>query len=457
MPKEIEIPYVPHKFQQTIHEGLKRFNVVVTHRRFGKTYSMVNECIKRALLCKLPAPRVAYISPLYRQSRDVAWAYFKFFTKNIPGIKYNENRLEIQFPWNDAKINLYGGDSPDSLRGIYLDWCVIDETANIRRSLWVEVIRPALADRKGGVVFCGTPQGKNLFYDLYQEAIKNPEVWSCCLFRASDTGILDDEELMAARKNMSADAYAQEFECSFDASNTGAYYAYMIAQAEEEGRICHLSWLPELPVYTVWDLGMSDDTSIWWYQKIHGGTIRFIDYYEEHGKGLTHYANILHNKPFTYGGHFAPHDISVRELGTGKSRIEVAKSLGVPFKVVKRIPLQDGINCVRLTLPKCYFDSIKCATGIEALRSYRREYNEKMGIHNSKPRHDKSSHAADSFRYFAVSYQDEELTPMGLFGRNHPGVENKYAKNKPLGSKKPYTQSHPMVVDGILPPMRFER
>jgi phage terminase large subunit len=457
MPKEIEIPYVPHKFQETIHKGLKRFNVVITHRRFGKTYCMVNECIKRALTCTLPAPRVAYIAPLYRQSRDVAWAYFKYFTRAIPGVKYNENRLEISLPWNDAKISLYGGDSPDSLRGIYLDWCVIDETANIRPTLWVEVIRPALADRKGGVVFCGTPQGKNLFWKLYNEALEDPANWGCFMFKASETGILDNEELLAAKKNMSADAYQQEFECSFDASLTGAYYAYAMLKAEEEGRICDIVWSPELPVYTAWDLGMSDDTSIWFYQRVHGGMIRFIDYYEDRGKGLNHYANLIHSKPYTYHTHFAPHDISVRELGTGKSRIEVATSLGVPFKIVKKIPLQDGINAVRLTLPKCYFNARKCAQGIEALRSYRRDYNEKLLSYKSAPIHDWASHAADSFRYFAVSYQDEEISPMSIFNKNHHDVENKYAKNRPLGSKKPYTQSHPMTVDGRLPPMRFER
>ena len=457
MPQEIEIPYVPHKFQEEIHSGLKRFNVVITHRRFGKTYCMVNECIKRALMCTLQSPRVAYIAPLYRQSRDVAWDYFKRFTKNIPGIKYNENRLEILLPYNDAKITLYGGDSPDSLRGIYLDWCVIDETANIRPSLWGEVIRPALADRKGGVVFCGTPQGKNLFYKLYKEALEDPANWSMFLFRASETGILDEEELLAARKNMSADAYEQEFQCSFDASLEGAYYAHQIQMAEEQNRICDLVWLPEQPVYTAWDLGMSDDTSIWFYQKVHGGTIRFIDYYEDRGKGLPFYANVIHNKAYTYHTHFAPHDISVRELGTGKSRIEVASQLGIPFKVVRKIPLQDGIECVRFTMPKCWFNARKCEKGLEALRSYRRDYNEKLSTYKSNPTHDWSSHAADSFRYFAISYRDEELTPDGMWKRNQTGVDNKYEKNRPLGSKKPYTQSHPQFVGAGLPPMRFER
>jgi hypothetical protein len=401
---------------------------------------------------------VAYIAPLYRQSRDVAWDYFKRFTKAIPGVKYNENRLEVILPFNDAKITLYGGDTPDSLRGIYLDWCVIDETANIRPTLWGEVIRPALADRKGGVVFCGTPQGKNLFYRLYDEALKDPATWSVFMFRASETKILDEEELLAAKKNMSADAYQQEFECSFDASLEGAYYAHQIQKAEEEGRICALSWIPEIPVHTAWDLGMSDDTAIWWYQKIHGGTVRFIDYYEDHGKGLNHYANIILGKAYTYGTHFAPHDISVRELGTGKSRIEVATSLGIPFKVARKIPLQDGINAVRITLPKCSFDARKCEKGLEALRSYRRDYNERLLTYKTSPTHDWASHAADAFRYFAISYRDEETSPEGAWRmRNNSGVDNKYEKNRPLGSKKPYTQSHPMMVGGQLPPMKWER
>lgn len=188
-----------------------------------------------------------------------------------------------------------------------------------------------------------------------------------------------------------------------------------------------MAYDPSLPVHTAWDLGMSDSTAIWFVQARPGGTFGVIDYYEANGEGLDHYARVLDDKGYKYGIHIAPHDIRVRELGTGKSRLEIARSLGIRFDIAPNIPIQDGINAVRATLPKCWFDATRCALGIEALRHYRRSFNDRMGDFSARPVHDWTSHAVDGFRYFVVGFRppgtgqrpsrsSNEYNP---FGRDH--------------------------------------
>jgi len=180
-------------------------------------------------------------------------------------------------------------------------------------------------------------------------------------------------------------------------------------------------------VNTAWDLGMSDSTSIWFVQAKPGGTYAVIDYYEANGEGLDHYAKVLDEKGYKYGTHIAPHDIRVRELGTGKSRLEIARGLGIRFDIAPNIPVQDGINAVRTILPTCWFDTDKCSPGIESLRNYRREFNDRMGDFKSSPLHDWTSHAVDAFRYFAVGFRPRKdgIRPMksindyNPFGRNN--------------------------------------
>lgn len=190
--------------------------VLVCHRRFGKTFYAINALIHAALSARRPESRFAYIAPYYKQSKQVAWDYFKQFTHMIPGIAYNEAELRIDFP-NGSRIRLYGGDNPDALRGIYLDGVVLDEVADMRPTLWGEVIRPTLADREGWAVFIGTPKGIDLFYDIYQKALTE-HGWYAAVYRADETGLLPAEELAAARKDMTDQQYAQEFLCDFTAS-----------------------------------------------------------------------------------------------------------------------------------------------------------------------------------------------------------------------------------------------
>jgi hypothetical protein len=388
--------------QKEIHAGLKRWNVLVCHRRFGKTVLCINELIKKAMTCKLERPRYAYLAPLYRQAKSIAWDYLKHYSAPIPGVKINESELRVDYP-NGARIQLHGADNPDALRGIYLDGVVLDEYAQMAPRVFTEILRPALSDRKGWAIFIGTPQGKNAFYDLYHE-VDGDRDWLCRTYRASETGIIAQEELDAARKIMDADEYEQEFECSWSAAIKGAYYGTQINDLEKGGRIIEVPHDPSLPVNTHWDLGVGDATAIWFEQRV-GHEVRIIDYYENSGEGLAHYVRYLQAKPYIWGKHYAPHDIEVRELGTGKSRKETAASLGIRFDVTPNLPVDDGIDAVRRILPLCWFDKHKCKLGIEALKNYRHEWDDKRQVFRNTPLHDWTSHAADAFRYLAVNYK----------------------------------------------------
>ena len=425
----VTIPYAPRRHQWEIHQNKKRFSVLVCHRRFGKTVAAVNELVMKACQNPLPAPRYAYIAPLYKQAKSVVWDYLKKFAGAISGTAFHETELRCDLP-NGARITLLGADNPDRLRGIYLDGVVLDEMAQMPERVWGEIIRPALSDRLGWAMFIGTPRGHNAFYELYRFAVSDPD-WFCAMYRASETGVVSAEELAAAKKEMTPEQYEQEFECSFSAAIVGAYYGPLIARAEKEGRIISLPVEPALPVHTAWDLGMSDSTSVWFFQVSPGGEIRVVDYLEDAGQGLDYYVRALRERNYLYGTHLAPHDIRVRELGTGKSRLESAKSLGVPFAVAPNLPLADGINAARLVIPRCWFDERKCAKGLEALRQYRRVYNERTACFGAVPHHDWTSHAADAFRYLAVGLDLCQRAASGMTSSQACRMYQQYAP--PMG------------------------
>jgi len=235
---DVLIPYEPRPLQRDIHHSLKRWNVIVCHRRFGKTVLAVNELIRQAVECDKDRPRFAYLAPTYKQAKSIAWDYLKHYSRPIPGIKVNESELRIDYPWG-ARIQLFGCDNPDALRGIYLDGVVLDEYAQMPSSLFGEVIRPALSDREGWALFIGTPKGHNAFHTLYNQACKDPG-WFTAIYRASETGIVPPAELEDARKIMTEDEYEQEYECSWSAAIQGAIYGKHISEAEKEGRVRHI-------------------------------------------------------------------------------------------------------------------------------------------------------------------------------------------------------------------------
>lgn len=402
---EIHIPYSPRPLQRELHESLSahRWGVVVCHRRFGKTVMAINHLLRDAILSDKTNPRFAYIAPTYRQAKNVAWDYLKQFAGAIPMVRFHETELRCDLP-NGARIQLLGAENPDSLRGIYLDGAVLDEMADMPESLFPEVIRPALSDRKGWALFIGTPKGQNAFYQLY-EAATGQKDWFTKRYKASETGILDDEELDAAKAMMTPDQFEQEFECSWVANVPGAIFGKEIGEIADQGRITEVPYDKAYPVDTWWDLGVGDSTSIWFTQTV-GRAIHVIDFFENRNEGLPHYAQVLQQKGYFYGTHNAPHDIEVRELGSGKSRREVAYELGINFRVVPKLPVEDGIHAAQLLISRCWFDHANCKHGLECLRQYHRAYNEKSRSFRATPVHDWSSHAADAFRYLAVGIKD---------------------------------------------------
>lgn len=404
--QRIVIPYSPRRQFMPLHTRTQRWACVVAHRRAGKTVACVNELIRGALTSTKQEPRFAYVAPYYAQAKDAAWTYLKRFCSVIPGAEPNESELRVDLP-NGARIRLYGADNYDRMRGGYLDGVILDEYADMDPNAWSEVIRPMLADRIGWAIFIGTPKGKNAFWELWDRSNTSPD-WLPLMLRASETGLVAKAELDDARAMMTPEQYEQEFECSFDAAIVGSYYGSDIAKIERAGQIATVGHDPLLPVYTTWDLGIGDSTSIWLWQAI-GKQIRVIDHIEDHGKGLPHYVAELNARKFDYAEDFVPHDARARELGTGRTRVETLMALGRKPRVVPMHTVMDGINAARVLMPNVWFDRDKCAKGLEALRQYRREYDDKTRAFRERPLHDWTSHAADAFRYLAMAYR--ELTP----------------------------------------------
>jgi hypothetical protein len=403
---DIKIPYTPRKHQSYLHQQIARYrwSVLVCHRRFGKTVCMINHLIKSALMCKHKNPRFAYIAPTFKQAKSIAWDYMKQFTAKIPATKFNETELRVDLP-NGSRITLLGAENSDGLRGIYLDGCVIDEYANIDGKLFSEIIRPALSDRKGYCVFIGTPAGmNNNFYDLFQHA-NGAEDWFNYKAKASQTKIVDPEELEKAKEVMGEKKYLQEFECDWIANIEGAIYGDEMNKLDDKKQLARVPYDPTLPVSTAWDLGVADHSSIIFFQQ-RGSAINIIDYHEERGHGLPHYIQLINEKPYVYKEHYAPHDIEVQEFGNGKTRREIAYQLGVRFKVVPKLPVEEGIHAVTMLLNRCWFDTDYCKNLIDALRHYHRKYIDKNRMFRSKPVHDWSSHACDAMRYLAVGLQE---------------------------------------------------
>ena len=380
-----------------------RFTVVVAHRRMGKTVSAINQLVHSALLCDKPSPRLAYIAPTYAQCKRIAWDYLLTYTRPLGAIA---NIAELRVDFMGRRISLYGADNPDSLRGIYLDGVVIDEIGDINPTIFSEVVRPALADRLGWAMFIGTPKGNNHFKDLRDRADKGNDSWKLLEFKASETNLLDAQELASAKVEMGQDKFQQEFECSFNAAVEGSYYGQLINDLEAKHQITTIPRETLSKTYCAWDLGMSDSTAIWVAQVV-GKEIRLVDFYENHSQGLDTYVQWLRDNGWSDAVQLLPHDVVVRELGTGKSRQEMLEQAGLEITVVKKLPVADGIQAVRRILPRCWFDK-NVKQGLDALRNYRRNYDEKRNVFFDSPLHDWCSHASDAFRYLAVGLDESD-------------------------------------------------
>ncbi len=403
----ITIPYAPRRVFVPFHMRTQRYGVGVAHRRCGKTVACVNELIKLAALNTRQgaAPgRYVYVAPFLNQAKDTAWSYLKHFAAPLLLKPPNESELYVELRPFGARVRIYGADNADRLRGGYLDHVILDEYADMAPSIWPLIIRPMLADYKGGATFIGTPKGRNAFFDIYEKAANDPE-WFRFFLPASRTGIISASELAAARRDMTPEEFEQEFECSFDAAIKGAYYGREIAEAEREGRIGVVPRAEGYPVHSAWDLGKGQNMPVWCFQ-IVGQEIRVIDFIEDYSATIERMSQTLTDRGYM-GTDFVPHDAKAPELSTGRTRVETLIRCGRNPKVVADHKVMDGINATRLTFPRMWFNLATTGPGIEAVRQYRADYDEKKKTFLDAPRHDWASHPADALRYLSMGWREQ--------------------------------------------------
>lgn len=413
------MPKLPHKFiprdyqvpvLKALDSGYKRA-VCVWHRRSGKDKTFLNYTIKEMFKRK---GVYYYFTPTYAQGKKTVWMQigkdgFKFLDHFPPELVKRKNDTEMLVETTNGSIfQVIGTDNYDSIRGTNPVGCVFSEYSYQDPNAW-SIIRPILAENDGWAVFNYTPQGDNHGRDLFDMA-KKEKSWYCEKLTVDDTKVIPEHVLEQERKEImyqyGDDAfYQQEYECNFDIPIQGAYYGPQLNLAIKENRMTKVPWETGISVDTWWDLGIDDSMSIWFSQTI-GREIRFIDYIEGSGEGLDHYAKLLKSKPYVYGRHVAPHDIEVREIGTGKSRRETAARFGINFEVAPKLSIEDGINACRMIFSRLYFDEGKCERGLKALKNYTKEWDDKTKKYKNRPLHNWASHAADAFRTFGVSYKD---------------------------------------------------
>ena len=275
--------------------------------------------------------------------------------------------------------------------------------------------RPMLLENDGWAVFCYTPRGRNHGWSLLSMAQQRPGWYTSVLdvtqtHRADGSRIVTDEDIESERlEGMSEELIQQEYFCSFSGSHDGAYYSKDLERAEKEGRITEVPWSADLPVLTGLDIGIDDATSIWFVQQPTGSNaLHVIEYLEVQGEGLPFFARELNNlRPYVYREHLFPHDIKVRDYSTGRTRKQLAESMGLrPIRVIPKMDPAEGIAAVRSLLPRMYFDEKKCRKGLLALNSYTKEYDEEFRVFRQKPLHNWASNGADAMRTLAMGLRE---------------------------------------------------
>lgn len=427
-PGPITYDYTPRPAFVPFHDRKARWSVLICHRRAGKTVAVLNDLIIRALHGRSDSLRqqFAYMCPFQNQARSVAWTYLRDYTacfSKCPGYKVSEMNLTVTLP-NPKNLNLpgstimlLGAENSEKLRGIFLDGIAMDEYQDIGTYVWDTIIRPALADRQGFAVFSGTVRGHdNQLWKLYQQAVIPGSGWFSELLSADKTGILPQEELDDLKRNMTDEAYRAEMLCDPDAIVTGRI---LLPYLKVE-QITRVPWQPDGgPVMTAWDLGMADTTSIWTSQTV-GKEVHLLHSYEESGQPLSHFVNWLRKLPYAkyFGAHLMPHDTNVRELGTGVSRLETLRNMGVRnIKIVQKLPKDQQIDAGRMLLNRCWFDQENCKDGLVALRGYQFAWDAKRQCFSLTPLHDKNSNFSDAYLQLAVG-----MRRAGIHMDNNPGV-----------------------------------
>jgi hypothetical protein len=372
--------------------------VLVCHRRAGKTVSVINDTINRALLTAKPRARYGYIAPFYSQAKSIAWDYLKHFAKPF-AVKVLEASLSVEL-FNEARISLYGADNPDSFRGLYFDGAVVDEYGDCRPNLWGEILRPALADRQGWGVFIGTPNGMNHFFDIQRFALAHPDGWYSLILPVTDTAVLPAAEQAEMRQTMSDDEWEQEMMCSFTASVRGSIYGKDLPRAA----IGDYPLIPNIPCNYVFDLGYTDTTAVWRWQEAPGGRIRLSLAHEQDNRALAYWIEWLHGQRTTtpIGKVWLPHDARAKSLQTGRSIVEQFLYNGIRPDMVPNLDVLDGIQAARSMMSNYDIDKLGCEQGLLALSAYHREWDGDRKQYRDKPVHDWSSNFADSFRYLSL-------------------------------------------------------
>lgn len=400
--------FVPRSYQIPILDALEnkgyRRVLAIMPRRAGKDVTAFNFCIRYLLknVCV-----IYYIFPTYSQGRKIIWESITNSGQRI--LEYipdeviestNSQEMKIRFK-NGSLFQIVGSDNFDSLVGTNPKVIIFSEYA-LQDPRAYQYLRPILAANDGIACFLSTPRGKNHLYELYQMAINNPE-WFVYKLSLDDTKHIPLIEIERERAEgiMSEDLIQQEYYTSFEMGVEGSYYAKYIDRMRVNGQIGMVPWEPGFKVHLAIDIGVRDSTTIIWFQTI-GTTCRIIDCYDKNKEGLEHYVGVINSKPYTYGKFIAPHDIKVKEFGTGMTRLEKARQLGINFIVAPDLSIMDGIEAVRSTLPKIWIDE-KCVPLIKALEGYRQEFDAKRRVYKPNPLHDQNSHYADAMRYLCIS------------------------------------------------------
>lgn len=367
-----------------------------------------------------------YVFPTYNQGRKVLWdgidkdgrKFLEHFPKELLDGKPNDTEMKLRFK-NGSLFQVVGSDNIDSIVGTNPVGVVFSEYSLQDPSAW-GFVRPILAENDGWAIFVFTPRGENHGYDIYNLA-QNSQDWFSQILTVNDTKsipveVLGRERVEITQQYGNDSLYLQEYECNFTVPLAGAYYAAHIMKAYQEGRVGNVPYEDRAPVDTWWDLGNGDAMAIWFTQSI-GVELRMIDFHQGIADGFPEAAGVLKERGYVYNSHNAPHDIVNKEMN-GRTRLETAKSFGIKFKIVPKLGLMDGIDAARSMFRKCWFDQKKCYKGLNALKNYRKEYDDNRKCFRDNPYHDWSSHAADAFRYCAIGLSYTKSQDNGAYIRN---------------------------------------
>lgn len=421
----IQLPnsWRPRPYQRKLWRYLERGGtraLEIAHRRWGKDEVCLHWA---AVAAHLKPATYWHMLPLATQARKAIWEAInphtgrrridEAFPVELRETTLN-NEMMIRFKCGST-WQVVGSDNFNALVGAPPAGVVFSEFALNNPAAWA-YIQPILEENGGWALFITTPRGRNHAHRMLGAAQKDPD-WFTDVQSAHDTGIFDAQRLAKIRGELIAiygedagDAmFRQEYLCDFDAAVLGAYYGREVEQAKREGRVTRVQHDPAFQVFTAWDLGYSDDTSIWFWQVI-AGEIRVLECYSDRGKTLSEYAAVIKSRPYDYGGHWLPHDARAKTLASGgRSIMEMlGDMLGGPGKIaiVPSLALQDGIQAVRAMFPRCWFDADGCALGLDALPQYRREYDTEKRMFRDAPMHDWTSHLADAFRMMAIAWRE---------------------------------------------------